>query len=123
MKTKRIFALLFLAIILAALNLSFIAKAQVYFPTSAETGLPDPAVGVKGIIGNFMNWLLIIFGFLAVIGFVVSGIQYLTAAGSERVLETAKRNMTYSIIGVIVALAAFVIIQAVNVALNAGTMF
>ena len=95
----------------------------VYWPTSAETGLPDPAGGVKGIIGSFMNWLLGIFGLLAIIAFVVSGIQYLAAAGSERVLETAKRNMTYSIIGVIVALAAFVIIQAVDRALRMTPMF
>ena len=70
-----------------------------------------------------MNWLMVVFGSIAIIAFVVSGIQYLTAAGDEKGLETAKRNMTYSIIGVIVALSAFVIIKAIDAALRMGTNF
>jgi hypothetical protein len=33
-------------------------------------------------------------------------------------IETAKRNMTYSIIGIIVALSGFVILRAVDTALQ-----
>ncbi|MEK7598688.1 MAG: hypothetical protein AAB487_03050 [Patescibacteria group bacterium] len=125
MKFKKIFPLLFAVVILffAFFSFSLSAMAQIYFPTSAEIGLPDPAGGVKGILLNFMNWLLALFGLIAIIAFVISGTQYLTAAGSEKVLETAKRNMTYSIIGVIVALAAFVIIKAIDTALRMGALF
>jgi hypothetical protein len=34
-------------------------------------------------------------------------------------METAKNNMTYSIIGVVVALSGFLIIQAIDMALRA----
>jgi hypothetical protein len=61
-----------------------------------------------------MNWLLAILGFLGIIGFVIAGILYLTAAGDEDQIGKAKNAMMYSIIGVIVALLGFVIIQAVN---------
>jgi len=99
------------------------AGGGIQWPTDAEVGLPNPASGVRGIIINVMNWILGIFGFLAIIAFVVSGIQYLTAGGSENIIEKAKRNMTYSIIGVIVGLAAFVIVQAVDRALRATPNF
>ncbi len=69
-----------------------------------------------------MNWLLIILGSLAIIAFIISGIQYLIAAWDEEMMETGKRNMKYSIMGVIVALSGLVIVKAVDAALF-GTPF
>ena len=57
------------------------------------------------------------------IGFVIAGILYLTAAGNESQAEKAKNAMTYSIIGVIVALVGYVIIQAVSAWLGTSTTF
>lgn len=87
------------------------------------TNLPDPSGGVKQVIVNLLYWLLGIFGFIAIIGFVISGIQYVTSAGSERAIDAAKRNMKYCILGVVVALAGVIIITAINMALNAGGFF
>lgn len=90
--------------------------AGVCFPTN--TGLSK--LGIIDIAVNLMKWMLYLFGFLAIISFVVSGIQYLAASGNASMIETAKRNMTYSIVGVIVALAGLVIITAID-ALLKGT--
>ena len=79
---------------------------------AASAGLPTGSI--YNIISSTLSWLLGILGFIAVIGFVISGILYLTAAGNEAQAEKAKNAMTYSIIGVIVALIGYVIIQAVN---------
>ena len=68
-----------------------------------------------------MNWLLAILGIFGSIGFVISGILYLTAAGNDDQISTAKNAMKYSIIGVIVALLGFVIIQAVNTLLSGNS--
>jgi hypothetical protein len=68
-----------------------------------------------------MNWLLAILGIFGIIGFVISGILYLTAAGTDDQISTAKNAMKYSIIGVIVALLGFVIIQAVNTLLSGNS--
>lgn len=89
----------------------------VCFPTG--TGLSDKSV--TDIIGALIGWLLSIFGFIALIGFIISGLQYLTAAGDEGQAETAKRNMQYSIIGIIVALSGWIIIKAVDALLNASS--
>jgi hypothetical protein len=85
------------------------------------SGLPTGTI--YGIIGATLSWLLAILGFIAVIGFVISGILYLTAAGDESQIEKAKNAMTYSIIGVIVALMGYVIVQAVNAWLGTNASF
>ena len=85
-----------------------VALAQ--FTTPADTNLPGGSI--LDIETNIMKWLLIVVGILAVVGFVISGILYLTAAGDEDQIGKAKRAMIYSIIGVIVALLGVVIITA-----------
>jgi multisubunit Na+/H+ antiporter MnhB subunit len=85
------------------------------------TGLP--ADSIYSIITRTMDWLLAIFGFIGIIGFVIAGILYLTAAGNEEQAETAKKAMLYSIIGIIVALIGFVIIRAVDGWLGGDTRF
>ena len=78
-----------------------------------------PKRSIYDIIGAGLFWLLAIFGFIAIIGFAVSGIMYLTAAGDEDRQETAKNAMFYSITGVIVGLVGLVVIYAVDALLNA----
>ncbi|MFA4817690.1 MAG: hypothetical protein WC608_03105 [Parcubacteria group bacterium] len=86
-------------------------------------GFGLPAGSITGIILNILLWILYIFGIIGVIGFVIAGIMYLTAAGEEDRMESAKKAMYYSIIGVIVGLVGVVILQAVNLALNSSSNF
>lgn len=96
-------------------------QSGVCVPTASETGLSDQ--GVDAILMSFLNWLLLILGTLALIAFVISGLQYLFAAGDDKMVETAKRNMTWSIVGVIIALSSYIILQAIFMALNASPIF
>ena len=91
----------------------------VCFPS--QTGLSS--TDVKTIITNILYWLLGIFGVIAIIAFMISGTQYLMSAGNETMVETAKRNMVWSIVGVVVALSGLIIIYAIDAALRGSTMF
>lgn len=82
-----------------------------------------PGGSVRGIIENILIWMLGLFGIIGILGFLISGIIYLTAAGDEERMAYAKRAMQYSIIGVIVGLVGFVVIQAIDYALNAYSRF
>ena len=83
-----------------------------------ETGLPGGTVA--SILTNFFTWLLMIFGILAVGAFIISGIQYLVSAGDDKSVATAKMNMKWSVIGVAVGLSGYIILKAVEAALNAS---
>ena len=93
----------------------------VYIPTAQETGLSD--LSVKDILANVLSWMLEIVGVVALIAFVISGIQYILASGNEKEAETAKNNMKYAIMGMVVVLGSFVIIQAIDYALRGGRGF
>lgn len=88
---------------------------------SALSGLPDTPI--YDIILNLLDWLLAILGIAGVIGFVLSGLLYLLAAGNENMIGTAKNAMTASILGVIVGLSGLVIIHAVYWALGGVSFF
>ncbi len=90
------------------------AKFTEYAGVCLPTGTGLSKTPVADILLNLMKWMLYLFGFLAIIAFVISGIQYLSAAGNMNMIETAKRNMNYSIIGIIVALAGVVILVAID---------
>ena len=88
-----------------------------YLEGGVASSLPDASL--SEIISGTMDWLLAIVGFIAIIGFVISGIMYLTAAGNDSQIKTAKEAMKWSIVGVIVALVGYVVILAVDMWLNA----
>ena len=89
---------------------NFTVVGGVCVPTN--TGLSDKSVG--NVLTIVMQWLLYIVGTITVIAFIVSGIQYLTAAGSEDQIEIAKRNMKWSVVGITVVLSGLIIINFVD---------
>ena len=82
----------------------------------SSSGLPSGSI--LGIVQNILYWLLAVLSMVSLIGFIISGIMYLTAAGNDEQIKKAKSAMMYSIIGVIVGLAGFVIWQAAQYMLN-----
>jgi cytochrome bd-type quinol oxidase subunit 2 len=89
----------------------------VIIPTELA-GLPTNTNLVKGIVTNIANWLLSIIGIIAVISFIISGIQYFLVATDEKMLETAKKTMMTSIIGIVVALFGYIAVKTVEMLLN-----
>jgi glucose uptake protein GlcU len=98
----------------------FPAAALAQWNVGRYSGTQLPSGSLYNIIENILKWLLIIFGFIAIIGFVISGIMYLTAAGDEKRQEKAKNQMYWSITGVIVGLMGYIVIKQINEWLNAG---
>lgn len=84
-----------------------------------NSGLSQETADV--IVGGFMTWLLVFVGFISIIAFIIAGILYLTAAGDDKQIGTAKTAMKWSIIGVIVALMGYVVIIAVDYWLNGSS--
>lgn len=84
-----------------------------------DSGLPSS--GVDSIVSNFMLWMLSLVGFLAIVGFLVSGILYLTSAGNDKQVTTAKTAMKWSIVGVVVALLGAVVMSAADDWLGGGS--
>ena len=96
---------------------AFLMFAPVMAFAQLNVGSVETASGLRNqtvttLVTNVMKWLLSIVGFLGVIGFAVAGILYITAAGNEDRIDQAKRAMTWSVVGVLVALLGLVIVNA-----------
>ena len=77
----------------------------------AHAGSITDATPITTILENILQFLLSIVGVLAIISLVVAGVLYLTAAGNTKQVDLAKKAVQLSIIGIIVALVALVIVS------------
>ncbi len=65
------------------------------------------------IASNVLNFLLSVVGVVALIMLVVGAFMYLTSAGDEDRIDTGKSIVKYSIIGIMIALAALVLVRQI----------
>lgn len=74
-----------------------------------NSGIPqtDPSVVEANII-NRIFWTV---GVLAVVMIIVAGVQMITSAGDPGAVTKAKRTLVYSIVGLIVAVLAYAIVN------------
>ena len=73
-----------------------------------------------GIIHTIINLLLFIIGILCVIMIIWAGIRYTTSTGDKGRVTAAKDTLVYSIVGLIVAILAYAIMQWVFSSLSGG---
>lgn len=75
---------------------------------SSATGGPGyTAIGVPALIGRFIQILLGLTGIIFLVIIITAGITYMTAAGDATKVEKAKKNITQSIIGLILIVGAY----------------
>lgn len=109
------------SVISSAAVLVLTVPALVMAQVTQPSGTNLPTGTITGIVKNAMNWLLQLVGYLGVIGFAIAGILYLTAAGDDDRIAIAKKAMTWSIVGVVVALLGLVVLGAVTSMLGGTT--
>ncbi len=83
-------------------------------------GMPAELVGVDGVFTRFSNLALYAVGAISVIMLIWGGLRYILSHGDSKKITDAKNTILYAIIGLVIAVLAFAII---NFVLNAiGTV-
>lgn len=74
--------------------------------------IPGPVAGRSflEIATSVLNFLLSVTGIIGIIMLVVGGLMYMTSAGDEDRIDTGKKIVQYSIIGIAISLGALVIV-------------
>lgn len=67
----------------------------------------------NGIFKTITNVLLFIIGAVSVIMLIIGGIRYTVSAGDSSAVTAAKNTIMYAIIGIIVAILAFAVVNFV----------
>jgi len=85
---------------------------------AAPTGSPT---SLTGLFQTITNVIIYVVGAIAVIMLVVGGLQYVLSNGDSKRVEGAKNTILYSIIGIVVAVLGYAIVQFVFSSLSTGS--
>lgn len=80
---------------------------------SGVTKTSDAAGGLtmQQVITTVIGTMLFIVGLLAVVMLIYGGIRYVTSHGDKAQVTAAKETIMYAVVGLVVAIAAFAVIQ------------
>lgn len=89
-------------------------------PIQAPIGIPTGGLNPKGeeILSTTINLFLIVAVVLAVVFLLLGGIRWITSAGDQKAIEAARKQITYAIVGLIIVIAAFLIVNLIGGFLN-----
>lgn len=105
------------ASVLSTASLSGSVSAQVSdgINTATTSEMKGKSIdGDKGLIKTVVNVLLWAVGILSVIMIIFSGFRYITSAGDASKTKSAQSTLTYSVVGLIVAIMAYAIVNMVT---------
>jgi len=82
-------------------------------PIQAPTGVPIGGFNAAGgnILAAVRNLLTLIAVIAALIFIILGGIRWTTSAGDPKAVDAARKQITYAIIGLVIALLAFMIVK------------
>lgn len=104
------------ASVLSTASLSGSVSAQVSkgIDTATTSEMKGKSIdGDKGLIKTAVNVLLWAVGILSVIMIIFSGFRYITSAGDASKTKSARSTLIYSVVGLIVAIMAWAIVNMV----------
>ena len=81
-------------------------------------GMPAQLVGKEGVFTQITNTVLYAVGIISVIMLIYGGLRYVVSGGDSKKVTDAKNTILYAIIGLIISILAFSI---VNFIINAVT--
>ncbi len=80
---------------------------------SQVTKVEGGGVSLESTVKNVLSVVFAIIGVIAVVMIVIGGVNYMTSQGDSQKIQKAKNTIMYGIIGMVVALLAFAIVQFV----------
>lgn len=76
-------------------------------------GVSTDLFGSEGIFKTIVNVLLFIIGAISVIMLIIGGIRYTVSGGDSSAVTAAKNTILYAVVGIVVAILAYAIVNFV----------
>ncbi len=96
-------------------------KNGLCIPNSPFSGGLASQSTLSGLIKTILNIILTLSGIIAVIFIIIGGFQYMTAGGNEEQAEKGRKALTNAIIGLLIVILAFTIVQVVTNTLTSAS--
>jgi TRAP-type C4-dicarboxylate transport system permease small subunit len=82
--------------------------------------VPVTLFGDGSVFNTIINAVLYIVGIICVIMLIIGGIRYATSGGDQAQVTGAKNTIMYAVIGLVVAILAYAIVNWVLVTINSS---
>lgn len=84
--------------------------------TNVQSGVTTTKTAAGGlsmqtVISTVIGTMLFVVGLLAVVMLIYGGIRYVTSHGDKAQVTAAKETIMYAVVGLVVAIAAFAVVQ------------
>lgn len=76
---------------------------------NSTTTVNIPTTSGATLLGNGLNLMYFVAGVVAIIVIIIAGIMYVSSSGDAGRVAKAKNLLTYSIVGLVIVLVAFVV--------------
>lgn len=83
-------------------------------PQGGPTGGLANSKTLMGLLTEVLKYLLYLAGAIAVLFIVIGGFQYITSSGDEEQAEKGRKTLTNAIIGLVVVIMSYAIIQIIT---------
>ena len=80
--------------------------------------MPRELVGPEGVFTKVSNTLLLVIGLISVVMLIYGGFRYIISGGDNKKVTDAKNTILYAIIGLIISLLAYAIVNFVIAAIT-----
>ncbi|HEU0266255.1 MAG TPA: hypothetical protein VFQ70_01370 [Candidatus Saccharimonadaceae bacterium] len=100
-------------IVLTAQSSAFDGTIQQGASSAKGAGQPTDLFGSTGIFTTITNVLLYLVGAISVIMIIIGGIRYVISGGDSSNVSAAKNTILYAVVGIIVALLGYAIVNFV----------
>lgn len=76
-------------------------------------GMPSELIGSDGVFTKITNTILYAVGIISVVMLIYGGLRYIVSGGDSKKVTDAKNTIMYAIIGLIISILAFAIVNFV----------
>jgi glucose uptake protein GlcU len=97
---------------------NFLLKLAVTLVGDPSGSINIPSLTGAQVLQNGLNIAYFLAGTIAVIVIIVGGITYVTAAGNSSNITKAKNMLLYSVVGLVIVIAAYAITNFVILRFN-----
>lgn len=85
-------------------------------------GMPSDLFGQQGIFTSISNTILYIVGIVSVIMLIFGGLRYIISGGDSKKVTDAKNTILYAIIGLIISILSYAIVNFVLNSIGTNTL-
>ena len=87
--------------------------AQAGAEAARADGMPAELIGDSGVFTRITNTVLFAVGIISVVMLIIGGLRYVISGGDSKKVTDAKNTIMYAIIGLIIAILSYAIVNFV----------